>query len=129
LGESRARLPVLSVPSGHRVLTGMLDRFPSIALKLKGADDPGEDWPAVVQVLDGERIAARLGREVFPMQLLLDDGPEAGYRRVWRAPNVTPEKNKGYAFQWFSHAALVAGYGAFWVINGGFRRNPRVDMK
>lgn len=120
-GASRAQLPVLSEPHGVRELIGMLDRFPSTGLRLKGAEIATEGWPSVLQMLDSDRIAARLGKPVYPLQLLLDPSVAEGYAREWRPPDLRPEKNKGYAFQWFSLAALTAGYAILWGWRSGSR--------
>jgi surfeit locus 1 family protein len=119
LGSSREHLPSLSEPRGARVLTGMLDRFPAVGFKLKGAEIATGGWPSVVQMLDADKIAAKLGRPVFPLQILLDESAENGYAREWRPADLMPEKSKGYAFQWFSLAAVAAGYAILW----GLRRN------
>lgn len=121
-GASRAQLPTLSEPHGVRELSGLLDHFPAVGLKLKGAEIATEGWPSVVQVLDADRIAAQLGKSVYPLQVLLDKAVEEGYAREWRPLDLMPEKNKGYAFQWFALAALTAGYAILWVVRGGSRR-------
>jgi surfeit locus 1 family protein len=42
--------------------------------------------------------------------MLVEQGPAAeGLLRVWPAPNLGIERHYGYAFQWFSLAALIAG--------------------
>jgi surfeit locus 1 family protein len=125
-GASRERLPALSEPQGIRELTGMLDHFPSTGLRLKGAEIATEGWPSVLQRLDSDRIAARLGKPVYALQLLLDPGVEEAYAREWRPADLMPEKNKGYAFQWYSLAALTAGYAILW----GWRRgSPRTSLR
>lgn len=121
-GASRAQLPALSEPRGVRELSGLLEHFPAVGLRLKGAEIATEGWPSVMQVLDADRIAARLGKSVYPLQLLLDDTAEDGYVREWRRLDLMPEKNKGYALQWFGLAALTAGYAILWVVRGGSRR-------
>lgn len=121
-GASREHLPVLTDPRGVRDLTGMLDNFPSTGLRLKGAEIATEGWPSVLQVLNAGSIAVRLGKPVYPLQLLLDPGVEEGYAREWRPADLVPEKNKGYAFQWFSLAALTAGYAILWGWRRVFRR-------
>ena len=46
--------------------------------------------------------------------MLVEQGPAAeGLLRVWPAPNLGIERHYGYAFQWFSLAALIAGL-YFW---------------
>ena len=121
-GASRAQLPSLSEPGGVRDLTGLLDHFPAVGLKLKGAEVATEGWPSLVQVLDADRISARLGKPVYPLQLLLDDTAANGYAREWRRLDLMPEKNKGYAVQWFGLAAVTAGYAILLVVRGGSRR-------
>ncbi|HLF96823.1 MAG TPA: SURF1 family protein [Methylococcaceae bacterium] len=122
LGASRAQIPALSEPRGTRELSGALERFPAVGLILKGAEIAGETWPSVVQVLDADRIGARLGKSVYALQFLLDAGVAEGYAREWRPLDLRPEKNKAYAFQWFSLAALTAGYAILWLVRGGARR-------
>lgn len=42
--------------------------------------------------------------------ILVQQGPTAeGLLRTWSAPNLGVERHYGYAFQWFSLAALIAG--------------------
>ena len=55
--------------------------------------------------------AAELGRalevELPAYQLQLGADEPDGYLREWRAVESGPEKHMGYAFQWFSFAALA----------------------
>jgi surfeit locus 1 family protein len=97
-------------------VAGLLDRFPTVGLKLAGADVGTAGWPSVVQVLDAEKMGARLGKPVYPLQLLWEEAAAGNYPRDWRLPDLQPEKNRGYAVQWFALAALTAGYGLFWAV-------------
>lgn len=79
--------------------------------------------PGTVTRLDRERIAARVGRPVWPLYLLATG--EAKAQTVDRAARFTlPELNDGphrnYAIQWFSFAA-IAVIGATMVIRGDRR--------
>ena len=53
-----------------------------------------------------------MGAPVQPVVLQLDAAPEpGGYAREWPAPDLRPDKNVGYAFQWFAMAlAVIAVY-------------------
>jgi len=70
------------------------------------------DGHAVYPQVDLEAFARTAGAPVQPVMLQLDASPEAGgYVREWPAPDLRPDTNVGYAFQWFAMAcALVAVY-------------------
>lgn len=61
------------------------------------------------QNLDFEAYERASGRKVarFVVQQTNDTGD--GLRRVWLRPDAGVEKHRGYAFQWYSLAALIAG--------------------
>jgi len=108
LGAYRRTLPQLELTQTQVRIQGTLDRFPSIGLMLEGADIPSAGWPAVVQVLNAERIGERLGFQVLPYQVLLAPHEGQGYARAWHAESLHPEKSRGYALQWFSFALVLA---------------------
>jgi surfeit locus 1 family protein len=108
LGEDRTRRPDLSLKATNVRLSGVADRFPGVGFRLKGAEIPGPGWPSVVQLAEPERLAERLGYPVLPYQVLLDPSAEEGYVRAWRETRLTPEKNRGYALQWFLFATVAA---------------------
>jgi surfeit locus 1 family protein len=60
-----------------------------------------------------DQIVAALDTQVPDYQLLLDADQANGYLRDWKAIPVGPEKNYGYAFQWFSFAVVTL---VFYVI-------------
>ena len=45
--------------------------------------------------------------------MLLDPAVPDGYVRDWVVPGATPDRNLGYAVQWFAFAALAA---AIWFV-------------
>jgi surfeit locus 1 family protein len=115
VGSDRSRLPQLGVSSPYVRITGLIDHFPGVGYKLKGAEIPGSGWPSVVQMLDAGQLSARLGYRLLPYQVLLAPDQPQGYARSWRPPDLNPGKNQGYALQWFSFAAVLVilyiGYG------------------
>lgn len=107
VGTDRARLPDVGLQATRVQIAGVADHFPGVGLKLKGTEIPAPGWPAVVQLPEPSALAERLGYPVLPYQVLLDPQAEQGYVRAWREVRLTPEKNRGYALQWFLFAAVA----------------------
>jgi len=108
VGKDRRRLPALAIGQTSARVSGIIDKFPGVGFKLKGAEIPAPGWPAVAQLLDAQRLSERLGYRLLPYQVLLAaDAPE-GYARDWKQASLNPEKNQGYALQWFSFAGMLS---------------------
>lgn len=119
-GADRERAPDLGIGRVDVRIAGMVERFPAVGLKLKGADIPSPGWPSVVQVAEPERLAERLGYPVLPYQVLLDPTAADGYARDWTVTPLNPDTNRGYALQWFLFAAVAAVL----YIRYGFKAGP-----
>ncbi|MEO1888298.1 MAG: SURF1 family protein [Cycloclasticus sp.] len=102
LGDNRSVLPDIQTDVVDISVIGILDHFPSVGIKLEGADVLSANWPAVTQVIDIKNVAERLGYKVLPYQLLLNSHEPNGYDRDWVPMRMGPEKHHGYAFQWFA---------------------------
>ncbi len=101
LTYSRSVLPEISVNRGLVTINGRINRFPSVGVKLPGAEIPTITWPSVVQVVDGEILAKKLGYALFPFQVELDENAPNGFKRKWQATTVmSPEQHIAYAVQW-----------------------------
>jgi surfeit locus 1 family protein len=116
LGQHRSDLPDISIENNETTLTGRINRFPTVGLKLKGAEIPTKSWPALVQVIDTKVLAEQLEYPLLSFQIELDKAADHGFDREWQKPLVmTPEKHIGYAVQWFLLAltltVLFAKYG------------------
>jgi surfeit locus 1 family protein len=102
LGKSRSGLPDIPVDSREITLNGRINRFPTVGLKLAGAEIPTDSWPAIVQVVDTQVLAKQLGYPLFGFQVELDKQADDGFTREWHETlAMTPEKHIGYAVQWF----------------------------
>jgi surfeit locus 1 family protein len=107
--RDRKVLPDLTLRNNPAQVIGRINHFPSVGIKLDGADQPTAGWPAVVQVADSAVLSARLGYPLFPFMLELDKQAPEGYRREWREAKVMPpEQHVAYALQWFGLAAALA---------------------
>ena len=110
-GADRLRLPVVPTPAGTVVIRGRAYLPPGRTFELKDNADQGALW----QNLTMEKFAARTGFEVhgFIVRQRAADGAPDGLRRTPDAPDpdaqgMTAAKHRGYAFQWYALAALVA---------------------
>jgi surfeit locus 1 family protein len=70
-------------------------------------------WPRRMLYPDQATIAKALGQPIAGYQMLLTANQPDGYIRKWKALQVDPKTNYGYAFQWFSFATLTV---IFYVI-------------
>ncbi|MCK5871594.1 MAG: SURF1 family protein, partial [Methylococcales bacterium] len=98
----RRILPEIGLTQTAVNLTGRINAFPSVGLKLKGAEIPTKNWPSVVQVVESAVLAQKLGYDLFSFQIELDPSENNGYGRHWRTQTLMlPEKHTAYAIQWF----------------------------
>ena len=61
LNQDRSVLPDLQIKNEQTVVTGRINRFPSVGIKLAGAEIPTEGWPSVVQVVDSRGFGKETG--------------------------------------------------------------------
>jgi len=105
LNQNRSILPDVQLKKEQTVVTGRINRFPSVGIKLAGAEIPSEGWPSVVQVVDSQVLAKKLAYSLFPFQLELDKDLPEGFKREWQTTTVMlPEQHTAYAMQWFALA-------------------------
>lgn len=122
LGTSRQILPDLNIHSPVERILGRINRFPEPGIRLSGAEVPGETWPVRVQVIDTQRIAAKLGYPLADYQIELNPEQAEGYQRRWTvAVAIPPEKHRAYAVQWFGLALTLT---ALFIWNSS-RKNHR----
>jgi surfeit locus 1 family protein len=75
---------------------------------LLGADiEADKHWPRVVQAIELARLQRDLSAELAPQIVLLDAARPDGFMRQRKIVEFGPERNLGYAFQWFTMALAV----------------------
>jgi surfeit locus 1 family protein len=105
LNQDRMVFPDLKIKNEQTTVTGRINRFPNVGIKLAGAEIPTEGWPSVVQVVDSQVLANKLAYSLFPFQIELDKDLADGFRREWQTTTVMlPEQHTAYAIQWFALA-------------------------
>jgi surfeit locus 1 family protein len=123
-GGDRRVLPDVTVIGGARLVTGRIERLPRPGLRLGAAPPSGPATGVVVlQYPTADELAALFGEAVLDYQLLLDPAEPGGYLRDWRAPGVPPERNLGYAGQWFALAIGAVAAAVVMMFRTG-RRKP-----
>lgn len=104
----RTVLPDLPVNNAETIISGRINNFPSVGIKLAGAEIPAAGWPSVVQVVDSNILAKKLGYPVFQFQLELDKELPDGFKREWHSSTIMPpEQHTAYAIQWFALALAL----------------------
>jgi surfeit locus 1 family protein len=108
LNHDRSVLPNLQINQVSAIITGRINNFPSVGIKLAGAEIPTANWPSVVQVVDSDVLAKKLGYSLFQFQVELDKELPDGFKREWRTSTVMlPEQHTAYAIQWFALALTL----------------------
>ena len=110
-GDARghtAGIPPL--PEGEQQLSALYAPAPGSGLRLGGNALPRQKaWPKESIYLDVNEIAADAGRSLDAKILKLAPDTASGFIREWRPDVFPPERHRGYAFTWFTLAAIVAG--------------------
>jgi surfeit locus 1 family protein len=102
----RTELPKAPVSGAPLTIDGVaVARVPRV-LEL---GEPSASLLGIWQNLDFEAYEKASGHKVarFVVQQTSDTGD--GLRRVWLRPDAGVDKHRGYAFQWYSLAALIGG--------------------
>ncbi|PPK74292.1 surfeit locus 1 family protein [Methylobacter tundripaludum] len=108
LNQDRSILPDLQINKAEAIITGRINNFPSVGIKLAGAEIPTEGWPSVVQVVDSDVLAKKLGYSLFQFQIELAKELPDGYKREWHTSTIMqPEQHTAYAIQWFALALTL----------------------
>lgn len=106
LGESRDRLPEIPVDVAGRKISGTLKPVPEKVFML-GKEESWQSWPYRVLHINIDSFSEQLGYRLSPYVLLLNPDESDGYVRDWQPMKFGPERNVGYAVQWFSLAAAL----------------------
>jgi len=108
LNKDRRILPEVSITKLNTAITGRINHFPVVGIRLEGAEIPTESWPSVVQVVDSGVLSQKLGYALLPFQIELAASMNDGYARDWEKNTIMPpEKHIAYAVQWFGLAITL----------------------
>ncbi|NOQ13367.1 MAG: SURF1 family protein [Methyloprofundus sp.] len=117
MNKDRNKLPDIDFKpvQGMQTIAGIINYFPQVGLILEGADEPGNGWPSVVQLINPLKIKQKLQQPILDFQVQLSTEQPSGYVREWKInTRMPPEKHVAYAFQWFALAVTLT-FLAFWL--------------
>lgn len=107
---ARRQLPDIQLPAGEVAITARV-YLPTSSPYLLAEQDPVERLPAVIQAFEPATADTLLGqisdREVLPLELRLDAEHPLALASGWPVVNVSPDKHRGYAAQWFTMAGVL----------------------
>jgi len=107
LGSNRDQLPDVDVDEMQRTVVGRI-KTPSAEVFMLGEEEPRQRWPYRIQRIHLQALSEELRRTLLPFVLLLDNEEPDGYLRDWQPlVGFGPERNVGYAVQWFGLAAAL----------------------
>ena len=107
LGSDRSHLPAITTPAETLEVRGR-SRVPGKAFLLGEAGYRGEIWPRVVQSVELDEMEEALGIDLLPFVVELNSADSHGFERAWQTyGGLSPERHRGYAFQWFALAATL----------------------
>ncbi len=106
LGNSREVLPDPPVPAGEQRVIARI-KLPADKVFMLSDEAPRDGWPWRVQAVQLDLFAAELGRSLMPLVLLLESDVGDGLVRDWKPLTFGPERNTGYAVQWFGLALTL----------------------
>ncbi len=107
--SDRQSLPDIPVPGEEEIqIEGLLYRTEQNPFTDADFLMEGHGWPQIIQDLDYERLAERLGElSLIAATVRLADNQQNGFVRAWPAPPMSAAKHTGYAVQWFAMASAV----------------------
>lgn len=103
--QRRELLPAVAAMEGEVELVAEIYVPPGEPFQLAALN--GEGWPRVVQELSMDAAATALGAAPFPYLLRLKAAEPGALTPNWVAINVSPDKHRAYAAQWFAMAVAL----------------------
>ena len=107
---ARQALPQVPVVAGEVTVQGFVYVAPGAPYLLAEQQlQPG--WPKVLQAIEMDKLAtvldATVGKALFPFPVRLNQDEPGALTVDWAVVNVSPEKHRAYAVQWFTMAAVL----------------------
>ncbi|MBS0286515.1 MAG: SURF1 family protein [Proteobacteria bacterium] len=107
LGKSRQQIPVPEPVKGEVTIEGYLDFAYRNPLIEQALETDSIQWPLRMQKLDMPLIEQLTGKKTNKMLVILQNSAYAFEAPKRPQEAMPPSRHRGYAFQWFSLAALL----------------------
>ena len=107
-GPYRNKVPVIDISSGNVTINGVIKDPPGTGIVFSDTivEDMGNRFVRL-QNIDIDNIGTLLGAPVYSFVMRLEPSSATGFVRKWPQPGSGSERHHGYAFQWFSMAAIL----------------------
>lgn len=108
MGLSRTTIPHITTREHQVELIGTLKLYPYTGIQFKATSfEQLNDTSYRIQYVDQDILEQNLNLKTMPFLLRLDQQSEDSFLLDWHKPGFGERKHYGYAFQWFSFAALA----------------------
>ncbi|MEE4145249.1 MAG: SURF1 family protein [Halieaceae bacterium] len=130
---ARRVMPDIPAVGGRVELLGHIYVPPGVPYTL-AEQNLGESWPKVLQSIEMTKILHTLGvsedGQAFPYSVRIAAGQPGALIVDWQVVNVSPQKHRAYAAQWFTMAAVLLLFYLFrssnlwqWITRSGSERS------
>ena len=106
LGNSREIMPNPPAPLGEQSIIARI-KLPADKTFMLAKEMPRDGWPWRVQAVQLELFEEELDVSLMPLVLLLEGDVGDDLVRDWHPLEFGPERNTGYAVQWFGLALTL----------------------
>ncbi len=107
---ARLELPVVPAVMGRVELVGHVYVAPGTPYLL-GEQQLGDTWPKLLQAVEMDKVGAALGAPVadafFRYPVRIAAGQPGALAVDWQVVNMSPDKHRAYAAQWFTMALVL----------------------
>lgn len=105
-GRADNEIPAVDTLEGSVLLSGHLYRSADVPFTL-GDEQWRHEWPQILQNLEVDALAERLGVPLFAYVLRLDPESPGALAVGWPKVAIQPQKHRAYAVQWFALATAL----------------------
>lgn len=105
--RNRQIRPIIPPVTGKLTVQGHIYLMLKKPLLLSTKQEKDLHFPKRIQTLDFQAMAAILQRPLYPFVVRLGKTEKGGFVREWKILAMSPDKNKGYAVQWFTFAGVL----------------------
>ena len=116
-GVTRSKVPTIPEMKQGGFVEGVLWRPAGKAFLLR-EDTASVGWPKIMQAIDFKKMEQLLGPSLLPWLVILDEGHDGGFHRVLPGASMKAVRHLGYAFQWWSMAAVLLMLCWYWARRG-----------
>ncbi|GAA6171482.1 SURF1 family protein [Colwellia sp. KU-HH00111] len=100
---NRDELPDVKALDGWHQFQGNV-RFIEAGIMLESQVFSDNTWPLRVQQIELDKFSSIINKQLLPFVVYVDKNESIGFEKNWQPIVMSPQKHRGYAFQWFSLA-------------------------